>query len=131
MNCKAGETEYQFRIFPIGGFVKLLGQEDIGADKLSDDPRSFVNVPIWKRLVTVSAGVTMNLIMAAILFVIVFTVGIKMPPAVIGDCLAGYPAAQAGLKAGDEIIEINGKAEPDFRGLMIAAAFSGRTKRSI
>ncbi len=126
INCKAGETEYQFRIFPIGGFVKLLGQEDVGADKPSDDPRSFVNVPIWKRLVTVSAGVTMNIIMAAILFVIVFTVGIKMPPAVIGDCLPGYPAAQAGLKAGDEIIEVNGKAEPDFRGLMIAAAFSGK-----
>ncbi|MBU2597463.1 MAG: site-2 protease family protein, partial [Planctomycetes bacterium] len=126
IKCKAGETEYQLRIFPIGGFVKLLGQEDVGADKPSDNPRSFVNVAIWKRIVTVSAGVVMNVLMAAILFVVVFTVGIKMSPAIIGDCLPGYPAAKAGLKAGDEILEINGKAGPDFRGVMIAAAFSGK-----
>ncbi|MBN1804414.1 MAG: site-2 protease family protein, partial [Sedimentisphaerales bacterium] len=128
IKCKAGETEYQLRIFPIGGFVKLLGQEDVGADKPSDDPRSFVNVAIWKRVVTVSAGVTMNILMAAILFVVVFTIGIKMSPAVIGDVVPGMPADKAGLRAGDEILEINGKANPDFRGVMIAAAFSGRNE---
>ena len=85
IKCKAGETEYQLRIFPVGGFVKLLGQEDIGADKPSDDPRSFVNVAIWKRIVVAAAGVTLNVVLAIAFFVVVFTVGIKMPPAIIGD----------------------------------------------
>ncbi len=124
--CRAGETEYQLRIVPIGGFVKLLGQEDVGADKPSEDPRSFVNVAIWKRIVTVSAGVTLNVILAAILFVIVFTVGIHLSPAVIGDCLQGYPAAKAGLRAGDEIIEVDGKGNIDFSSIAFAAALSGK-----
>ncbi|MFA5293185.1 MAG: site-2 protease family protein [Phycisphaerae bacterium] len=125
---KAGETEYQLRIFPVGGFVKLLGQEDVGSDKPSDDPRSFLNKPIWKRIIVGSAGVAMNVILAGILFVIVFTVGIRMMPAVVGDCIPGYPADKAGLKAGDEIIEVDGKRNLDFRGMAIAAAFSGRNE---
>jgi regulator of sigma E protease len=128
MRCKAGATEYQLRIFPLGGFVKLMGQEDLGSDKPSEDPRSFVNVAIWKRIVTVSAGVTMNIILAAILFVIVFKVGIKQPPAVIGDCLPGYPAAQAGLKAGDEIIAINGRGNLDYTSVIISEALTGKDK---
>jgi len=128
MRCKAGETEYQFRILPLGGFVKLLGQEDIGADKPSDDPRSFVNVPIWKRIVTASAGVAMNVLMAAVFFVVVFTIGIKMSPAIIGDVVPGMPADKAGLRAGDEILEADGIADIDFRGIMIAAAFSGKNE---
>jgi regulator of sigma E protease len=126
MRCKAGETEYQLRIFPIGGFVKLMGQEDLGSDKPSEDPRSFVNVAIWKRIVTVSAGVTMNVILAAILFVIVFTVGINQIPAVVGECLPGYPADKAGLKAGDEILAINGIGNIDFTSISLAGALSGK-----
>jgi regulator of sigma E protease len=126
MRCKAGETEYQLRIFPIGGFVKLMGQEDLGSDKPSSDPHSFVNAAIWKRIVTVSAGVTMNIILAAILFVIVFTVGINQIPAVVGECMPGYPAANAGLKAGDEILAINGSGNIDFTSISLAGALSGK-----
>ena len=128
MNCKAGETEYQLRIFPLGGFVKLLGQEDIGADKPSDDPRSFVNKPIWKRIAVGAAGVTLNVVLAMVFFVVVFTVGIKMPPAIVGDVAAGMPADKAGLKAGDEIIAVNGKMNVDFADVGMAAALSGRNE---
>ena len=100
IRCKAGETEYQLRIFPVGGFVKLLGQEDIGADKPSDDPRSFLNKPIWKRMIVGAAGVTFNVIAAIAIFVAVFTIGIKMPPAIVGDVVPGWPAERAGLKIG-------------------------------
>jgi regulator of sigma E protease len=127
MGCKAGETEYQFRILPLGGFVKLLGQEDLGADQKSDDPRSFVNVAVWKRIVAVSAGVTLNVVLAACLFVFVFMRGINMPPAIIGDVLPGYAAEKAGLKAGDELLSINGKKR-DFEGLAFAAALSSKDK---
>ena len=128
IRCKAGETEYQLRIFPVGGFVKLLGQEDIGADKPSDDPRSFVNKPIWKRIMVGAAGVTFNVIVAIAFFVVVFTIGIKMPPAIVGDVIPGYPAEKAGLKPGDEIVQVDGKTNIDFSGVAFAAALSGKNE---
>ncbi len=126
--CKAGETEYQFRIFPIGGFVKLLGQEDVGADKPSDNPRSFLNKPVWKRIVVGVAGVTFNVIVAIALFIAVFTIGIKMPPAIVGGVVPGMPADKAGLKAGDKIIAVNGKTNVDFADVAMTAALAGRNK---
>jgi len=126
VRCKAGETEYQLRIFPVGGFVKLLGQEDIGADKPSDDPRSFLNKPIWKRIVVGVAGVTFNVIVAIAFFIVVFTIGIRMPPAIVGDVVPGMPADKAGLKAGDKIIAVDGKTNVDFTDVAMAAALSDR-----
>ncbi|MCE5341252.1 MAG: site-2 protease family protein [Planctomycetaceae bacterium] len=128
MNCKAGETEYQLRVFPVGGFVKLMGQEDLGADKKCQDPRAFTNVAIWKRIVAVSAGVTLNIVLAAILFVIVFMRGINLPPAIVGDVMPGYPAYNAGLKVGDEILAVNGKSNLDFMGIAFEAALIGKDK---
>jgi len=128
VRCKAGETEYQLRIFPVGGFVKLLGQEDIGADKPSDDPRSFLNKPIWKRIMVGVAGVTFNVIVAIALFIVVFTIGIKMPPAIVGGVVPGMPADKAGLKAGDKIIAVNSTTNVDFADVAMAAALSGRNE---
>jgi regulator of sigma E protease len=128
VRCKAGETEYQVRIFPVGGFVKLLGQEDVGADKPSNDPRSFLNKPIWKRIAVGVAGVTFNVIVAIAFFIAVFTIGIKMPPAIVGDVIAGMPADKAGLKAGDEIIAVDGETNIDFTDVAMAAALSGRNE---
>ncbi len=126
---KPGETEYQLRLIPLGGFVKLMGQEDTGADKPSDDPRSFVNKPIWKRVFVGASGVVLNIVLAIALFVVVYTVGIKFPPAVVGAVREGYPAAQAGLIAGDEIIAINGKSgRLNFSDVGMAAALCGKGK---
>ncbi|MGB8225516.1 MAG: site-2 protease family protein [Sedimentisphaerales bacterium] len=128
LNCKAGETEYQLRIFPVGGFVKLLGQEDIGADKPSKDPRSFLNKPIWKRIMVGVAGVIFNVIVAIVFFIVVFTIGIKMPPAIVGGVVPGMPADKAGLKTGDEIIAVDGKTNIDFADVAMTAALSGRNE---
>jgi regulator of sigma E protease len=124
---KAGETEYRIGCIPFGGFVKLLGQEDTGPVKASDDPRSFANKPFSSRAAVLAAGVVFNTISAMVIFMIVFLVGIDLPPAVVGDVLPDSPAARAGLKAGDEIIEIAGKNNDlDFSNIGIAAALSGR-----
>ncbi len=128
--CKPSETEYRVGLIPFGGFVKMLGQEDTGPVKATDDPRSYANKPPHTRAAVLAAGVTFNVISAAIVFMIVFLIGINLTPAVVGDVLPDSPADRAGLKAGDEIIEINGEnSDLDFGNIAIAAALSGRDEK--
>ena len=128
--CKPSETEYRVGLIPFGGFVKMLGQDDTGPVKASDDPRSYANKPPHTRAAVLAAGVTFNVISAAIVFMIVFLVGINLTPAVVGGVLPDSPAERAGLKAGDEIIEIEGENDDlDFGNIAIAAALSGRNEK--
>ncbi len=127
---KVGETEYQLGLIPFGGFVKMLGQEDTGPVKSTDDPRSFANKPTSTRAAVLAAGVICNVISAVIIFMIVFLIGINLPPAVVGAVKPGSPAALAGIKAGDEVIEIAGKSKDiDFTSIGISAALSGKDEK--
>jgi regulator of sigma E protease len=127
---KASETEYRIGLIPFGGFVKMLGQEDTGPVKSSDDPRSFANKPTSTRAAVLAAGVICNVISAVIIFMIVFLIGINLPPAVVGAVKPGSPAALAGIKAGDEVIEIAGKSKDiDFTSIGISAALSGKDEK--
>ncbi|UCF43463.1 MAG: site-2 protease family protein [Planctomycetota bacterium] len=122
---KAGETEYRIGLIPVAGYVKMLGQEDTGADKKSDDPRSFGNKSVPARMAVIAAGVIFNVIAAIGILMIVYLVGINRMPAVVGSVLPGSPAARAGLRAGDEIVEISGKSDNlDFGNIMVAAVLS-------
>ncbi len=104
---KIGETDYRLSWFPFGGYVRMLGQDDLDARKVSDDPASFGGKTIWQRMIVIASGVTMNLIFAAILFAVIFRVGVRFPPAVVGGVIYGSPAQQAGLRTGDRIISVN------------------------
>jgi regulator of sigma E protease len=122
-----GETEYRIGLIPFGGFVKMLGQDDVGPAKSSDDPRSFSNKPALTRASVLAAGVVFNVISAVMIFMVAFLKGIELPPAVVGGVIPGSPAAQAGLQAGDEVIEIAGKKKDlDFTNIAVAAALSAR-----
>jgi regulator of sigma E protease len=122
---KAGETEYRIGLIPFGGFVKLLGQDDTSPVQASNDPRSFSKKPISIRVPVIAAGVIFNVVSAVIIFMIVFLIGIKLPPPVVGMVVPNSPAAKAGLKPGDEIIKIAGKSKNlDFSNILIAAALS-------
>lgn len=122
---KPGETEYRIGLIPFGGYVKMLGQEDIGQIKDTDDPRSYANKPVGSRMAVIAAGVVFNALSAVILFMTAFLVGIKLPPAVVGGVIPGSPAAQVNLKPGDEIIEVDGRSKDlDFSNIGIAAALS-------
>jgi regulator of sigma E protease len=121
----AEETEYRIGVFPFGGYVKLLGQEDTGPVKQVDDPRSFARKPVSVRSAVIAAGVFFNVISAAIIFMVVFLVGINLTPPVVGQVMAGSPAAKAGLRAGDEVIEIDRHSKDlDFSDILIAGALS-------
>lgn len=102
-----GETEYRINILPLGGYVKMVGQEDFKPleDNQGPDPRSFNSKPIWARFAVVSAGVIMNVILACILFVIVCMSGVHEIPNIVGQVVPGSAATEA-------VIAWQGKAPP-------------------
>ncbi|MCP4454409.1 MAG: hypothetical protein GY809_23380 [Planctomycetes bacterium] len=126
---KEGDTEYRIGLVPVAGYVKMLGQDDAGSDKQSSDPRSFGNKPIGIRMAVIVAGVTFNLITAAILMIILYTVGMPMKAPVVGGVMAGSNAEIAGLQSGDRIVKIDGKTEHiEYGDILIAAALSSKDK---
>ncbi|MCB9852950.1 MAG: site-2 protease family protein [Phycisphaerales bacterium] len=124
-----GETRYSFNVLPLGGYVKMLGQEDFVVDKtgelkVKEDPRSFTNKSVGKRMVIVCAGVVMNLVFAAAVFTIVNMVGRTQMPAVIGIVGENDPAGRAGLQPGDRVLAINGTPIDDFNHMFSVISLS-------
>lgn len=117
-----GECEYRFNWIPLGGYVKMLGQDDLDPNATSPDPRAYNNKSIGKRMVIVSAGVVMNIILAAILFAVLFRVGFNVPPAMVGTLQPMSPAQLAGLQIGDTIITLDGTRQHDFNKILLNAA---------
>jgi regulator of sigma E protease len=100
----AGETLYTLNWLPIGGFVRLDGE-----DGDSDDPRSFAVQRLWKKLVVLVAGVVMNLFLAFVIFFGIAWLATPQGGLVFAETQAGSPAAVAGLKAGETILAIDGR----------------------
>lgn len=124
-----GETRYSFNVLPLGGYVKMLGQEDFVIDKegelkVKEDERSFTNKSVGKRMVIVTSGVIMNLVFAAVVFTIVFMVGRFVNPAIVGFVRPESPAGRAGVQSGDKILSINGDRIRTFEDLHYRIALS-------
>jgi regulator of sigma E protease len=118
---KIGETEYLLSAFPLGGYVKPLGEEP-GEDLTEEEkPRAFNYQPVWKRMAIVVAGPVFNLVLAFIIFVVFL--GFNYPLAIpkldsitttIESIVDDSPAMEAGLKANDTIVGINGSSVGDW-----------------
>jgi len=113
---KKGETIYSFNLLPIGGFVKILGEEG----ESSSDPRSFANQPISHRALILSAGVLFNLIMAWLIFSAGFFLGtptatddlsVVNAKVTILQVQQNTPAETAGLKTGDKLLRLSSDEE--------------------
>ncbi|OGE44366.1 hypothetical protein A3B45_03765 [Candidatus Daviesbacteria bacterium RIFCSPLOWO2_01_FULL_39_12] len=123
---KIGETLFSLNLLPLGGFVKLLGEDDLPAGKqeadkkVLNDSRSFAKAKVEKRIVTVLAGVVMNLLLAWVLFYfVIIQQGFRIiyptadPGVFIARTETGFPAQTAGVKIGDRLLTINGKKVDD------------------
>ncbi len=101
-----GETEYQVAVFPLGGYVRILGIEGESTTK-ADAGRSFSSRPLWQRIVIILAGPAANLVLPVVIYFVFFAGHTMLPAAVIGDVLDGGAAARAGLEPGDRVLTIN------------------------
>ena len=116
---KKGETIYSINWIPLGGFVRLKGEG--GEDK--NDIDSFAHKKVWERSLIISAGVIMNIMLAVFLLGIGYMFGIPQaidenlpsyarvsePSVSVVEVLENYPAKEAGVKLGDQILSINGE----------------------
>lgn len=123
-NEKYGETEYSIRALPLGGFVKMLGEDSGSDEKKTSDPRAYHNKPVGARMAIISAGVIMNLIFGVACATWVQMRGGPQQPAVVGGVLAGQPAYEAGIRPGDEIVSIDGNEDIWYQNLMQANQLS-------
>ena len=106
---KWGETEYVVSLLPLGGYVKMAG-EDKEEDEDLPRNRKFNTKPIWIRSLIVVAGPLMNFILAIAIFSLLFmSYGVPSVQPIVDKVIEGGPAYIAGIQPGDKIIEINGK----------------------
>jgi regulator of sigma E protease len=105
---RRGETLYKVGWIPLGGYVKMVGEgENADTEEADEDPRSFKNKKVWQRMVIISAGVVMNLILGGLCFVVAYSHGVEETPAVVGSVGIGSPAWEADLRAGYRITQID------------------------
>jgi regulator of sigma E protease len=99
-----GETEYTINALPLGGFCRMLGEEDPG------DPRSLAAKPRWVRLIVLGSGAAMNVVLAIFLFSLALMIPrqVDVSRALVGDVVPNSPAAHAGIQPGDVIFAIDG-----------------------
>jgi regulator of sigma E protease len=106
-----GETEYILSWIPLGGYVKLLGEDPDSQEEIPPEelPRAFTNRPISHRLAIVAAGPAFNYLSAVLLICAGYLAGWPVLASELGKVYEGTPAMEAGLKAGDDVVAINGQ----------------------
>ena len=129
-----GETEYGIGIVPLGGYVKMLGQDDNPANTAKEaerirvareqsgdnqeetppevDPRSYPAKSVPQRLAIISAGVVMNLIFAVIFSAVAYRMGVSYTPCIVGSTSPGLSAWKHDLQTGDRILQMGSEGEP-------------------
>jgi regulator of sigma E protease len=127
LGFKRGETDYRLSAIPLGGYVKMTGENPM--DQRTGDTSEFMSHPRWHRFIIAAAGPFMNIALAIALLTGVFMVHYEHPafldePAVIGHVEDGKPADKAGLEDGDKIVRAGDKQNPTWEDVMFTFMLS-------
>jgi len=107
LGVKKGDTEYVISLVPLGGYVKMAGDEAASA---KGEGFEFLSKTVWQRFKIVFAGPFLNYVLGFLLFWFVFFAGAPTATNKVGAILDNYPAKAAGLQTGDNIVAVDGKA---------------------
>lgn len=111
---KKGETRYSLRLFPIGGFCSMEGE-----DENSDNPRAFTNAKVWKRMIIIVAGAVMNILVGFVFMLIVTLSQTQFISTTVSDFTAESYTANSGLQVGDKITNVGGYPVANSRDLLL------------
>ena len=112
-----GDTSYNLRALPLGGFVRMAGMDPNEKDE-DDDGRGFNRKTIGQRIAVIFAGPLMNFLLAILLFSTIFIFqGIPVATTVISEVIPDFPAAESGIMAGDKILAVDGQTVNSWEDL--------------
>lgn len=117
---RRGDTNYCLSLIPLGGYVKMFGEQP--GESISEELKSvsFTHKHVLKRMAIVLAGPMMNLLFAIFIFGLVARIGEEKRPAIIGDVEIGTLAAEAGFKSGDTIVQVGAVDVTNWDQIQIA-----------
>jgi regulator of sigma E protease len=126
---KRGDTEYALSLIPFGGYVKMLGQDDMDpsqltTEEIAQDPRAYSSKNVPQRMAIISAGVIMNVITGMLFFGFAFRFGVESSPAAVGHAVVGKPAWEKGIRSGDVFTRINGRETKSFQDILRGTTLS-------
>ena len=127
LGFKKGETDYRISAIPLGGYVKMSGENPM--DDRTGDPGEFLSHPRWQRFVVALAGPAMNIMLAVVLLTGVYMVhyeylAVLDEPAVVGWVNRNTPAAKAGIQIGDRIVRVDDVDKPNWEQVDVKCALS-------
>jgi regulator of sigma E protease len=127
LGFRHGETDYRINAIPLGGYVKMSGENPM--DARSDDPREFMNHSRWHRFLIAIAGPIMNILLAIVLLTTIYMVhyeyaAVDDEPTVIGWVFKDSAAAKAGFQIGDRITRIDDIQNPNWKQVQMKAAIN-------
>src|SRR5579863_3450485 len=129
---KRGDTDYRISALPLGGYVKMAGDNPLEDRK--GDPDEFLSKPRWQRVIIAIAGPAMNIVLSVLLVAGIYMRGSKQPafldkPMVLAGVIPDSAAHKAGLEPGDRVIKINSKSNPtwDEARLELMSALPGHS----
>ena len=118
---RRGETEYTLSLLPLGGYVKMVGEEPDEIEA-QDEGRALSQKPLWQRSAIVIAGPLANLLLAFVVYLTMFVGPQTFGDTRLGIVTPGEPAYAAGIRPGDRIVEVDGEAVTRWDELQAAIA---------
>ncbi len=126
LKFKKGDTIYALRAFPIGGFCDMEGE-----DEKSDSETSFGSKAVWKRMIIVSAGAIMNMILGLVMMFIILSQQNNFASTTIGSFVENSVSSSSGLMVGDTIISVDGFSIYSSKDLAFALSTANKSKLDI